>query len=434
VIRFSAGLVVVAIGVLIGGVATSKLSLVYIAIAVSACALVALAIGVVLKRDELFGGGPELAPAGAGAGSSAPGQSASAGHARESAGHVRGSQEQILPNVPVASQSAPFPGPAATPVAPLSAAAPVSANPLSADPPLAPHRPAYGQAPMREADSAAGWQTRSPQAPWSAADLVRPTWTPKEPTPKAPVAAALPVPMPSASRAGAGVAPPSWFDRLNQPAAKTDRAEDGEDGHNTVTSADLAGVSVPAATQAPAAATDAVVDDDDDWPTRYSWLEDDETDEPAAGDKSAAPDDPDEVDEVDAVVPEPADAQASATGGDEPVAAEAGPPDGLTSADAEDADAGRDKPAETETEDDETPAEAPLVSEADSEADEAGDESSVGQEDDPMLVTVVPGVPRYHEPNCILIRFMDEDDVQKRSIPEAKAAKCTPCVACQPPG
>ena len=67
-IRFSAGLVVVAIGVLIGGVATSKLSLVYIAIAVSAVALVVLAIGVALKRDELFGGGPESAPAGAGAG------------------------------------------------------------------------------------------------------------------------------------------------------------------------------------------------------------------------------------------------------------------------------------------------------------------------------------------------------------------------------
>ena len=62
-IRFSAGLVVVAIGVLIGGVATSKLSLVYAAIAVSALALITLAIGVALKRDELFGGGPELAPA-----------------------------------------------------------------------------------------------------------------------------------------------------------------------------------------------------------------------------------------------------------------------------------------------------------------------------------------------------------------------------------
>ena len=67
-IRFSAALVAVAIGVLIGGVATSKLLLVYIAIVVSAAALVALAIGVVLKREELFGEVQGLAPAAAGAG------------------------------------------------------------------------------------------------------------------------------------------------------------------------------------------------------------------------------------------------------------------------------------------------------------------------------------------------------------------------------
>jgi hypothetical protein len=44
VIRFSATLVVVAIGVLIGGVDTSKLTLIYIAIAISAIALLTLAI------------------------------------------------------------------------------------------------------------------------------------------------------------------------------------------------------------------------------------------------------------------------------------------------------------------------------------------------------------------------------------------------------
>jgi len=84
VIRFSAGLVVVALGVLIGGVVTSKLSLVYVSIAVSVLALIVWAIGVFLKRgelrEELFGGRPELVPAGAGAGAglSAPGRSASA--------------------------------------------------------------------------------------------------------------------------------------------------------------------------------------------------------------------------------------------------------------------------------------------------------------------------------------------------------------------
>ncbi|HEY6787951.1 MAG TPA: hypothetical protein VI365_11630, partial [Trebonia sp.] len=53
-IRFSAALVVVAIGVLIAGVATSSLLLVYVAIGVSAVALLVLAAGVALKRDELF--------------------------------------------------------------------------------------------------------------------------------------------------------------------------------------------------------------------------------------------------------------------------------------------------------------------------------------------------------------------------------------------
>ena len=79
-IRFSAALVAVAIGVLIGGIATSKLLLVYIAIVVSAVALVALAIGVVLKREELFGEGQGLVPAGAGA---APVPSARAGESQD---------------------------------------------------------------------------------------------------------------------------------------------------------------------------------------------------------------------------------------------------------------------------------------------------------------------------------------------------------------
>jgi hypothetical protein len=47
-------------------------------------------------------------------------------------------------------------------------------------------------------------------------------------------------------------------------------------------------------------------------------------------------------------------------------------------------------------------------------------------------VTVVPGVPRYHEENCILIRFMGDDDLQRMSVGAATAAGCTPCRACQP--
>ena len=65
VIRFSASLVVVAVGILVAGGVTSKLLLVYIAIALSAVALVFLLIGAFLDRDELHARA-EDAPAGAG--------------------------------------------------------------------------------------------------------------------------------------------------------------------------------------------------------------------------------------------------------------------------------------------------------------------------------------------------------------------------------
>ncbi len=105
-IRFSAALVAVAIGVLIGGIATSKLLLVYIAIGVSAVALVALAIGVVVKREELFGERQGLVPASAGA---APGRPARAG---ESQDQHPVAAEQRSPAVSV-PPSAPFQGPTA---------------------------------------------------------------------------------------------------------------------------------------------------------------------------------------------------------------------------------------------------------------------------------------------------------------------------------
>ncbi|MFZ1997037.1 MAG: hypothetical protein WAU75_23180, partial [Solirubrobacteraceae bacterium] len=54
-IRFAAFLVVVAVGLLVAGVVTSKLALVYVAIGVSAVALLSLGIGAAIKRRELFG-------------------------------------------------------------------------------------------------------------------------------------------------------------------------------------------------------------------------------------------------------------------------------------------------------------------------------------------------------------------------------------------
>ena len=54
-IRFSAFLVAVAVGLLVAGVVTSKLLLVYIAIGVSGVALLALGIGAAVNWRELTG-------------------------------------------------------------------------------------------------------------------------------------------------------------------------------------------------------------------------------------------------------------------------------------------------------------------------------------------------------------------------------------------
>jgi hypothetical protein len=489
VIRFSAGLVVVAIGVLIGGVATSKLSLVYVAIAVSAVALIALAIGVALKRDELFGGGPELAPAGAGAGSGTPaGQSVGAGDVRGDAGHVREDQQQIQPKkVPgpataafEAAAAAQASAAAATVAAPSVTPPPVTPPPVTpppvgpptggpaaekspfGNPPLANRRAAFAQASAHEGDSAADWQTRSPQPPWSSGDQVRPAWTPKTPKEQTPIAAPPTVPQsgaaavsprawgnldqsPAPTTRAAGTVAPSWFDRLNQPVAApvaptgTDPAKAGPDkagpdkagpdkagpdkaeptktgdSESITTSANAAGV------------TDADTDDDD-WPTRYSWLEDDETDEAAEAVKPAETGD---VADVAETVPD--EATATVPEADSPDAESPGPDAEDHAATADDTETADGPAAETaETAETAEPGQALAVDAAHQDGD--ADEPSAARRSDSTLVTVIPGVPRYHDPDCILIRFMDEEDIARKSIPEAKAANCTPCAACQPEG
>ena len=74
------------------------------------------------------------------------------------------------------------------------------------------------------------------------------------------------------------------------------------------------------------------------------------------------------------------------------------------------------------------PAETAKSAEQDDKPPAARD-SETGQQ---RQVTVVPGVPRYHTDNCILIRFMDDDDMQQMSLKAATDAGCTPCGACQP--
>jgi hypothetical protein len=503
VIRFSAALVAVAIGVLVGGIAASELSLVYIAIVVSAVALVALAAGVVLKREELFGEGQGLlAPAGAGASPVLPVQ------AGESQDHNR-------PGVPVTPP--PLQGVVVGPGAAFG-----------------------GNTQAVPAQSAAPWETETSHGPWaSAAPAARTTWAPAAQDERTGngagsgadtrTAAAWQATAPSSGISGgrvggwglpdaappaapaaeSGSAPPSWFDRRDRQATTdapattpasasgsgwswptagtaapedvaaapedTDNAGTDEADHTEVshTEADHAKAEDTAALDATGTPPDTAtaVDEDDDWPTRYSWLDDepDENGEPsgeASVENTAAK--PDES--VETADPEdhpsPSPSPFAATLAAEPAAPgdsgtpetetpDAGTPDEgtpeATAIELGDADEDEDEDAPADVAAPAThgdPVRLSLVTDHDHEADpdleaETTDEAADDAESEAPTgdaapgtgqVAVIRGVPRYHDEDCVLIRFMPEGDTRKLSIADAKELGCTPCAACQPVG
>jgi hypothetical protein len=467
VIRFSAGLVVVALGVLIGGVATSKLSLVYVSIAISVLALVAWAVGVFLKRgelrEELFGGRSELVPAGAGvaAGLSAPGRSASAPASPASPATAVPSEGQDRPGFGQGGFNAG-----------------AFSSPAQVRPTWTPREAETAPDQDRATASVGGWgSTTTP--PFGTPPVAPRAWEGAKDAKQPPAAPSVPV-GDGAPSAGAGSADAlrSWFDR---PAAKpqppagppgTRRTDKGAPKPaDSVATPDVAAADEP---PAPADAApvekdkdttsvsgdgasgnvDTPADADDDWPTRYSWLDEEEADEAVKSDDVPLESDDAVAAEVEASdLPQPTSVGASTSAPAKAAPAKAAP----VKADAEEvaaerADAEKAEAAET--------AASPVVRPA-FEGTDAADDAPVlpSAEDEPpakpdsakdtatadtattdtattdtgaKMVTVVPGVPRYHEPDCILIRFMPEADVQTKSIPEAKAAKCTPCVACQP--
>jgi hypothetical protein len=263
--------------------------------------------------------------------------------------------------------------------------------------------------------------------------------TPRNPAPDdAPEATS-----PSATASGSGWSSSGWSWSTPSPAPTDDPAPSG--------SAVVTGVPGDAVASA---STTASSDDDEDWPTRYSWLEDDETDKP--GDSADPPSgDADEVAKNDVKTP-----------GD-PEQHEASTVDAPTTTDA---DADADEPAaqtaattaseipesavgDTSASDviDETQeAEAANETASPEAAHESGTDHATGTgtghgtggnagdagpaaetADGAGLVTILPGVPRYHEANCILIRFMPQTDVQHLTIAAAEDLGCTPCTACQ---
>jgi hypothetical protein len=373
VIRFSAVLVVGAIGVLIGGIATSKLLLVYVAIGLSAAALVALAIGVVLKREELFSEhGQALAPAAAGAGAADE--------------PLLGGKSSTLPNGLVDPPDTPLPAVAAAAFGQAARGAERSAqdrpaHPASGQPAYG--QPAYGQAapPAREAPPSRDWsgrmagQPNAPlrQQPAGEPAAPAPSWR-ERPSPASGGAVGSRGPVPPAGSppsAPGWPSSPSWFDRPAGP-----RRDAGDEAPKP---ADTPG--------------------DDSAPASDSAL--------AAG--NATP---------EGVMPEDAMSQATARIA---TVEQAGT--------APRADAARADTPETVAARADTP--APGAAAAANAAD-AGPNNPGSSGTSPNQVTVVPGVPRYHLEDCILIRFMADDDLQKMTVQQATAAGCTPCRACQP--
>lgn len=489
-IRFSAGLVVVAIGVLIGGIATSKLLLVYVAIGLSAAALLALAIGVALKREELFGEQRQVL---------APAADASAG------------KSFVQPNGAV--DTPPARVPAATPTAfgeafPGSGGTAHRAGQSPSDRPGALGYSGFGQPglpgretpPAREglaardgSGSGGGSHYARPGAPGYGAgragqDMTRPERyagpfrldSPGAPaTPAAPAAAARPAAQASNAASAPPVSPvtpppatsppspvPPWRERLSPPdgdplgSAASSRAESGSrpgpgssapdwpswfDRQARLARDDAAAPATPRVpaeeaddTGAASRVTPAVAADDADSGASAT------TPEAAEDNTSAAEDNTSAAEHGASADADPA--LSASTDADPPLGASTEADPALSAAaETDDAEAGElGHPADPESSSDyELPsdlvsADTASTDEADPADDTAGsgeqrdDEPTAGRGSGSGQVTVVPGVPRYHKQNCILIRFMADEDMQKMTAQEAAETGCTPCRACQP--
>jgi hypothetical protein len=375
VIRFSAALVVAAIGVLIGGAVTSSLLLVYVAIGISALALVVLAVGVALKREELFGDEARSATSG------------TPERAGQSAGLPETQQE--------------LPSPAEDSPVQLAAAAGARGSAFSRSAPA----PSWGTDQPSEASRFPGrpgaWPPAEhgfPPAPAAGSDQSTPKPS-RSRRPAAPPTRADPVlpwadAMPTRVDFAKGNSPdlmPSWLDD-----AEDDRSAGAARPSGAATSVAADPVPDAAAAEDGAAEDGAAADD---------VVAD-------AGDATAAPSQTPSGEDAgtSAGVPDPADLTDQAIELPDPE------PDALS-------------PLDAGSGDDPAPADADPDGPGDDD-----DETGVGRRlSGTEQVAVVPGVPRYHVEDCILIRFMDDEDVQRMTAEEAEKAGCTPCSACQQP-
>jgi hypothetical protein len=88
-------------------------------------------------------------------------------------------------------------------------------------------------------------------------------------------------------------------------------------------------------------------------------------------------------------------------------------------------------PAKTEQKEPEVRA-ASSASGADAAKKDSPPAGGAAGTDGDIQVTVVPGIARYHLPDCILIRFLAESDLETMTRQAAETASCIPCKACRP--
>jgi hypothetical protein len=502
VIRFAAFLVAVAVGLLVAGVVTSKLDLVYIAIGVSAVALLSLAIGAAVKRRELFGT-PETTASNAAAPTivtarvAVPTQSgqpvpATSAHQRPAepetarsaqpnpaqpetaqpetaqpgtaqpetvaSAHLKPAQTetatpgQLEPRGstrPVAVPAGPTWPPPARPGSVWESAVP----PTGIYPAVRPAAPGPGSSATRPADSRPKLDRADvPQVPAaftrpsgaSSSDTAGPpppgTWDWPEDSVQARPAPAQVSPPPVASDA------PDVEDlatAIDLPAVIDRRAATTPPPAQSLTRPDLR--VRPAATPQPPAPsppeTPAPASASASSSSAASSAASSASGAPVAVEPEAAP---------ASVEPEPEPKPARAAAAPAPVEPEPEPassaaPSAPVESVAEPVSADAVIPESDEPEtitadaiaDPASDADASPASDAEASPSSPAAESAVALPadsgpDPQTVVTVVPGVPRYHNATCILIRFMGESDLDKMTIATARDAGCTPCRACLP--
>ena len=340
-IRFSAFLVVVAVGLLVAGVVTSKLLLVYIAIGVSGVALLALGVGAAVHWGELTGK-PKTAAAQTSAPEPVPAPQAS---------------ESLSPASASASLSAAQPGLPGPPwAAYLPAEQPLRAQPVARS---APAQPATAQAP------AAAWGN----------GVASPDGTPESRS----------AAQPAGSRPAGAQRPVAFTARPEAPAPSIPPRDERAAGP-------------PSATERKPPQT----------PTSVSG-QSPVKDQPPAEGKTP------EKEKPPAQAHPPAQAQPPADrhDGAEPAASAAS--------------IATEPPASPQ------PQQANQTAKPEKAANaEKATEPEPAGPDPTMEVTVVPGVSRYHNARCMLIRFMGENDLDKMTLSAARKIGCTPCRACLP--